>query len=191
MEIGLFFGSFNPIHIGHLAIANYLLEFGNLDKIRLIVSPHNPLKKEKTLLDENERYTMVKLALNNDSRIIPSDIEFKLPKPSYTIDTLIYLDKTNLNHHFKLIIGSDNLESFDQWKNYEIILENYELIVYPRPGYGLGKYHNHPNVKLIDAPVMEISSSFIRDSIQKGKNLKHFLPCNVYEYIIKNNLYQK
>lgn len=191
MEIGLFFGSFNPIHIGHLAIANYLLEFGNLNKIWLIVSPHNPLKKGETLLDENERYKMVKLALNGDLEILPSNIEFELPKPSYTNDTLSYLDKTNLDYHFKLIIGSDNLESFDQWKNYETILKNYELIVYPRTGYGLGKYQNHPNVKLIDAPVMEISSSFIRESIQNGKNLKYFLPCNVYEYIIKNNLYQK
>ncbi|MFO7827709.1 MAG: nicotinate (nicotinamide) nucleotide adenylyltransferase [Bacteroidales bacterium] len=191
MEIGLFFGSFNPIHIGHLAIANYLLEFGNLDKIWLIVSPHNPLKKEETLLDENERYKMVELALNSDLQILPSDIEFKLPKPSYTIDTLKFIDQKNPDYDLRLIIGSDNLESFNQWKNYDTILRDYKLIVYPRAGFGLGKYNNHPNVKLIDAPEMDISSSFIRESIKKGKNVRYFLPCNVNDYILKNHFYEK
>ncbi|MGM0406800.1 MAG: nicotinate (nicotinamide) nucleotide adenylyltransferase [Bacteroidota bacterium] len=191
MKIGLFFGSFNPIHIGHLAIANYLLEFGNLDKIWLIVSPHNPLKKEETLLDENERYKMVELALNSDLQILPSDIEFKLPKPSYTIDTLKFIDQENPDYDLRLIIGSDNLESFNQWKNYDTILRDYKLIVYPRAGFGLGKYNNHPNVKLIDAPEMDISSSFIRESIKNGKNVRYFLPCNVYDYILKNHFYEK
>lgn len=183
MKIGLFFGSFNPIHIGHLAIANYIKEFSDLDELWLIVSPQNPLKKKKTLLDEYERLKMVELALSNDDKIKASDIEFRLPKPSFTIDTLTYLNEKFPKNEFAIILGTDNFESFHKWKNYEEILKQYKLYVYPRPGYDLGDYKNHPSIKQIDAPIMEISSSFIRKSIQEGKNVRHFLPERVYQYI--------
>jgi len=183
MKIGLFFGSFNPIHIGHLAIANYIKEFSDLDEIWLVVSPHNPLKNKKTLLNENERLRMVELALQNEDKIKPSDIEFRLPKPSFTVDTLTYLSEKYPKHDFALILGTDNLESFHKWKNYEEILKYYKLYIYPRPGYSLGNYKNHSNIMQIDAPIMEISSSFIRKSIQEGKNIRYFLPEHVYQYI--------
>ncbi len=191
MNTGLFFGSFNPIHIGHLAIANYMLEFGKLDEIWLIVSPHNPLKKEETLLDENERLKMVQMALSNDSKIKASAIEFNLPKPSYTIDTLNFLSGNYPDKQFKIILGTDNFESFDQWKSYKEILTNYDILVYPRAGHGIGEYKKYKNISLINAPLMEISSSFIRDSLQKGKKIKYFLPCGVYDYMKKNHFYEK
>jgi nicotinate-nucleotide adenylyltransferase len=183
MKIGLFFGSFNPIHIGHLAIANYIKEFSDLDELWLIVSPQNPLKKKKTLLDEYERLKMVELALSNEDKIKASDIEFRLPKPSFTIDTLTYLNEKFPKNEFAIILGTDNFESFHKWKNYEEILKQYKLYVYPRPGYDLGDYKNHPSIEQIDAPIMEISSSFIRRSIQEGKNVRYFLPERVYQYI--------
>jgi nicotinate-nucleotide adenylyltransferase len=183
MKIGLFFGSFNPIHIGHLAIANYIKEFSDLDELWLIVSPQNPLKKKKTLLDEYERLKMVELALSNQDKIKASDIEFRLPKPSFTIDTLTYLNEKFPKNEFAIILGTDNFESFYKWKNFEEIIKQYNLYVYPRPGYDLGNYKNNSNIKQIDAPIMEISSSFIRKSIQEGKDIRYFLPEKVYQYI--------
>ncbi len=190
MKIGLFFGSFNPIHIGHLAIANYIVEYSDLDEIWLVVSPQNPLKKKKNLLNEYDRFKMVELALKDDFKIKPTDIEFGLPKPSYTIDTLTYLSERNPKHDFVLIVGSDNFQSFHKWKNYEQILKHYKLYVYPRPGYELGKYENHKSLSLINAPLIEISSSFIRESIKNNKNMRYFLPKEVYKYIEKMNLYR-
>ena len=191
MNTGLFFGSFNPIHIGHLAIANYMLEFSGLEEIWLIVSPHNPLKKEKDLLNETHRLKMVQLALPKDSKIKPSAIEFNLPKPSYTIDTLNFLSGEYPDKEFKIILGTDNFKSLHQWKNYKDILTNYAMLVYPRAGYDIGEYKNYPNISLIDAPLIEISSTFIRKSLQIGKNLKYFLPCGIYDYIDKNHFYEK
>ena len=191
MTIGLFFGSFNPIHIGHLAIANYMVEFGDLDEIWLIVSPHNPLKKEETLLDETQRLKMVQLALSDNSKIKPSTVEFNLPKPSYTIDTLNYLSDKYPDKQFKIILGTDNFKSFHQWRNYKKILGNYDILVYPRAGYDIGEYKNYPNISLINAPLMEISSSFIRKSLQNGKNIQYFLPCGISDYIKTNHLYKK
>jgi len=190
MKIGLFFGSFNPIHIGHLAIANYIVEYSDLDEIWLVVSPQNPLKKKKTLLNEYDRLKMVELALKDDFRIKPTDIEFRLPKPSYTIDTLTYLSERNPKHDFVLIAGTDNFQSFHKWKNYEQILKQYKLYVYPRPGYELGEYKNHTSLSLINAPLMEISSSFIRESIKDNKDIRYFLPVEVYNYIKKMSLYK-
>ncbi len=190
MKAGLFFGSFNPIHIGHLAIANYMVEYTDLDEVWLIISPQNPLKKKKTLLNEFDRLRMAELAVEDDLRIKPSNIEFSMPKPSYTIDTLTYLSERNPNHNFVLIAGTDNFRSFHKWKNYEEILKNYQLYIYPRPGYTLGKYENYDNIKRIAAPVMEISSSFIRSAIKEGKDIRHFLPKEVYNYIIKLHLYK-
>jgi nicotinate-nucleotide adenylyltransferase len=190
MKIGLFFGSFNPIHIGHLAIANYIVEYSDLDEIWLVVSPQNPLKKKKTLLNEYDRLKMVELALKDDFQIKPTDIEFRLPKPSYTIDTLTYLSERNPKHDFVLIAGTDNFQSFHKWKNYEQILKQYKLYVYPRPGYELGEYKNHTSLSLINAPLMEISSSFIRESIKDNKDIRYFLPVEVYNYIKKMSLYK-
>jgi len=190
VKAGLFFGSYNPIHIGHLAIANYMLEYSDLDELWLVISPQNPLKKKKTLLNEYDRFHMAELALEGNDKIKPSDIEFRLPKPSYTIDTLSYLKEKNPATDFVLIMGADNIESFEKWKNYETILKYYQLYVYPRPGYDLGKYYEHPGVKLINAPLMEISSSFIRDAIKQGKDVRYFLPEKVYDYICKMNLYK-
>lgn len=191
MKVGLFFGSFNPIHIGHLAIANYMLEFTEIDELWMILSPHNPLKNKSNLLNEYERIKMVELAVEDDPRIKVSDIEFRLPKPSYTIDTLTYLSEKNSAKEFVLLIGSDNLVSFHKWKNYEEILKHYHLFVYPRPGAGLGNYAEHPNVKLVNAPLIEISSSFIREAIRNNKNIQHFLPPKVYKYIYDNNFYKQ
>ena len=190
MKIGLFFGSFNPVHIGHLAIANYMLEYSDLDEIWLIISPQNPLKKKNTLLNEFDRFRMVELAVGDDLRIRPSNIEFSMPKPSYTIDTLTYLSEKHPKHHFVLIAGTDNFQSFHKWKNYEELLNNYELYIYPRPGYSLGEYENHKSIKKVDAPLMEISSSFIRSAIKDNKDVRYFLPHEVYDYIAKMNLYK-
>ncbi len=190
MKTGLFFGSFNPIHIGHLAIANYMVEYSDLDEIWLVISPQNPLKKKKTLLNEYDRLKMVELALKDDFKIKPTDIEYSLPKPSYTIDTLTYLSERNPKHDFVLIVGTDNFQSFHKWKNYEQILKQYKLYVYPRPGYELGEYENHKSLSLINAPLMEISSSFIRESIKNNKDMRYFLPEEVYKYIEKMNLYR-
>ncbi|HAN17227.1 MAG: nicotinic acid mononucleotide adenylyltransferase [Bacteroidetes bacterium GWC2_33_15] len=191
MKVGLFFGSFNPIHIGHLAIANYMLEFTDLSEIWLVVSPQNPFKSKTKLVNENERLRMVELAVEADYKIKPTDIEFRLPKPSYTIDTLTYLAEKYPAKEFVLIIGSDNLEFFHKWKNYEIILNNYSLYVYPRPGHGLGNYENHKNVKPVNAPRIEISSSFIREAVKEGKDIRFFLSKPVYDYITQMHFYEK
>jgi len=190
MKVGLFFGSFNPIHIGHLVIANYMIEYSDLNEIWLVISPHNPLKKKKTLLNEYDRLKMVELALGKDLHIKPADVEFHMPKPSYTIDTLTYLTEKNSHHEFVLIAGTDNFQSFHKWKNYETLLSNYNLYIYPRPGYTLGEYKNHPNIKTVNAPLMEISSSFIRSAVKENKDIRYFLPGEVYDYIIKMNLYK-
>ena len=191
MKVGLYFGSFNPIHIGHLAIANYMVEYSDLDEVWLIISPQNPLKKKNTLLNEYDRLKMVELAVQDDLRIKPCDIEFRLPKPSYTIDTLTYLRERNPKVDFILIAGTDNFQSFHKWKNYEEILKQYQLYIYPRPGSDLGKYKDYNNIKLINAPLMEISSSFVRDAIKNNKDIRYFLSEEVYNYINKMNLYKR
>lgn len=190
MKTGLFFGSFNPVHIGHLAIANYMLEFTDMDELWMIVSPHNPFKTINSLASEYDRIKMVELAIGKNHRISASDIEFRLPKPSYTIDTLTYLGERNPTKEFVLIIGSDNLDSFHKWKNYEEILKNYQIYVYPRLGSGLGKYSDYGNIRLVNAPTIEVSSSFIRESIKSGKDIRYFLNSEVYQYIQQNNFYK-
>ena len=190
MKTGLFFGSFNPVHIGHLAIANYMLEFTDMDELWMIVSPHNPFKTINSLASEYDRIKMVELAIGKNHRISASDIEFRLPKPSYTIDTLTYLGERNPTKEFVLIIGSDNLDSFHKWKNYEEILKNYQIYVYPRLGSGLGKYSEYGNIRLVNAPTIEVSSSFIRESIKSGKDIRYFLNSEVYQYIQQNNFYK-
>lgn len=189
-KTGLFFGSFNPIHIGHMIIANYMVEFTDLSEIWFIISPHNPLKKKSTLLADNHRYYMVQLAVEDDARFRASNIEFNLPQPSYTIDTLTYLQEKYPNMDFALIAGTDNFSSFHKWKNYERLLELYEFYVYPRPDSGLGKYFGHPHLKLIDAPMVEISSSFIRKAVRSGNEIRYFLPQKVYDYILEMHFYE-
>lgn len=190
MIVGLYFGSFNPIHIGHLAIANYMVEFTDIDQLWFIVSPQNPLKKKETLLEDFERYDLVELAVGKDDRFRVSDIEFRLPKPSYTIDTLAYLQEQFPRYTFSLIIGSDNLPTFHQWKNYRLIEKNYKRYVYPRRGSESIDPVQHINIEMVKAPIIEISSSFIRNAIRQGKDIRYFLPENVYDQISKMNFYK-
>lgn len=189
MKIGLFFGSFNPIHVGHLIIANYMANYTQLDKVWLIVSPHNPLKEKKDLIHVYDRLEMAKLATEENYSIQISDIELKLPQPSYTIDTLTHLKELYPEHEFVLIMGADNLKSLKKWKNYELILRDYEIYVYPRPGYEDAELINHPSVTVTETPLMEISSTFIRKAIAANKSVRYFLPDKVFEFIDKKGLY--
>jgi nicotinate-nucleotide adenylyltransferase len=190
LNIGLFFGSFNPPHIGHMAIANYLVEFAGLNQLWFVVSPQNPLKEQSSLLKEYDRLELVRQAVEGDLRFRVSDVEFRMPKPSYTINTLTYLKDKFPDHTFTLIIGSDNLENFQQWKDYGTILGNYRIIVYPRPGFSGESVPGHNNIRLIEAPQMEISSTFIRDSIRAGKDVRYFVTAPVWEYMDKMNYYR-
>ena len=197
-KIGLYFGSFNPIHIGHLAIANYIIEFSpDLDYIWFVISPQNPLKKKSTLLANHHRLYLAELAIGNDPELEVSDIEFNLPRPSYTIDTLTYLEERYPSNRFAMIMGADNLSTINKWKNYDLLLEKYEIYVYPRPGYPTDKITTEETllknevIHYIDAPLMEISSSFIRKSIKDRKNIRYFLPPKVYEYIREMHFYEK
>ncbi len=190
MKTGLFFGSFNPIHIGHLIIAQTVLESASLDDIWFVVSPQNPLKKNKNLLHEFDRIHMVKLAIEDNNCFMTSDVEFQMPRPSYTIDTLIYLQERFPSRKFKLIIGGDNLAIFPKWKNSNIILEEFGLIVYPRPGIDNNKLLTHPGVTFVEAPLMSISATFIRNLIRNEQSVRYLLPEKVIEYIESKKLYQ-
>lgn len=191
MKIGLYFGSFNPIHIGHLAIANYMLEFTDLDKIWFVVSPQNPLKNKSSLLADNHRLSLVREAIAENKNFKAIDIEFKLPKPSYTINTLLHLEEKYPDNEFVLIMGSDNLESLNKWKNYEEILNNYSIYVYPRPKSDGGSFKNHPHVKLVNAPLMEVSATFLRNAIKEKKNVSSFFHPKVWEYLKEMHFYEK
>jgi nicotinate-nucleotide adenylyltransferase len=193
MKIGLYFGTFNPIHIGHLIIANHFAEFTDLDEVWLVVTPHNPFKKKNSLLNDYHRLQMVHLATEDYPKLKPSDIEFKLQQPNYTIDTLAYLEEKYPMHQFALIMGEDNLNTFHKWKNYEVILERYGIYVYPRVSENKkeNQLQNHPQINFVDAPVIEISSTFIRESIKNKKNTRALLPEKVWNFIDKNGFYQK
>jgi nicotinate-nucleotide adenylyltransferase len=190
MKIGLFFGSFNPIHTGHMIIANLAYEFAGLDEVWFVVSPQNPLKKSNTLLHEFDRLDLVRAAIKDDFQFRVSDIEFNLPKPSYTIDTLTVLTEKHPNYQFSLIIGSDNLSSFSKWKNHEKILEYFQLIVYPRPKSKASELENHPSVHFIEAPEMDISATLIRKMVQENKSIKYLVPDGAIERINSKKLYQ-
>ncbi|RYE28289.1 MAG: nicotinate-nucleotide adenylyltransferase [Sphingobacteriaceae bacterium] len=190
MKIGLFFGSFNPIHTGHLIIASYMAHHTDLDKIWLVVSPHNPLKKADDLINTYDRLEMAKLATETSDKLEVSDIELKLPRPSYTIDTLTHLHEKFPQHQFVLIMGSDNLKSLHKWKNYELLLRDYHIYVYPRPGFDDAVFNTHSSVTITDTPLIEISSTFIRKSIAQNKNVQYFLPDNVLEFIDSKSLYR-
>ena len=191
MKIGLYFGSFNPIHNGHLAIANYMLEFTDLEQIWFIVSPQNPLKKKKSLLADYHRYELVNLAIGDSVNYKASNVEFSLPQPSRTIDTLAYLFDKYPDKQFTLMMGADNLLNFKKWKNYQEILNHYQIYVYPRPEVQQTDFDNHPSVKRIEAPLMEISSSFIRQAIKDKKDIRFFLPETVWNYIKEMHFYEK
>ncbi len=192
MKIGLYFGTFNPIHVGHLTIANHLAEYSDLDKIWFVVTPHSPFKKKSSLLDNRQRYEMVYRATEDYTALEPSDIEFNLPQPNYTINTLTYLQEKYPQHEFALIMGEDNLKSFHKWKNYELILEHHNIYVYPRISEGQidSQFNDHPKIHKVNAPIMELSSTFIRKSIKDGKNVRPMLPEHVWEYLDEMNFYK-
>lgn len=189
MHIGLFFGSFNPIHIGHLAIANYLVEFAPIDRVWFVISPHNPLKDKKSLLADYHRLELVRLAINDFSKFEACDIEFKMPQPSYTIDTLARLTEKFPQHEFSLIMGTDGLETFNKWKNYQIIIQSFHRWVYPRPGNDLTNLPYFENATLVHAPQIDISSTFIRRSIAAGLDIRYFMHPAVSDYIDQMNFY--
>ncbi|MFZ9503604.1 MAG: nicotinate (nicotinamide) nucleotide adenylyltransferase [Cyclobacteriaceae bacterium] len=188
-QIGLFFGSFNPIHNGHLIIASSILEQAGLSKVGFVVTPQNPFKPSKSLLHEFDRYDMVKAAIADNSKLEVTDVEFHLPRPSYTIDTLEHLTAKFPEKEFKLIIGQDNLESFHKWKGPDLILDRYSLLVYPRPGAKENELMQHPRVKMINAPLIDISATFIRDLIQKQKSIRYLVPEVVEEIILRKGFY--
>lgn len=190
MKVGLYFGSFNPIHIGHMAIANYMVEYTDMDQVWFVISPHNPFKERKTLLEDHHRLELVERALGNEQRFRVTDIEFKMPRPSYTIDTLTWLSEKHPSFEFTIIMGSDGLPTFSKWKNAREIKANFTRYVYPRPGYPVDA-SKLENMVLVDAPLIEISSSFIREAIAGGKDIRYFLPPDVWKYLDEMNFYRK
>lgn len=190
MKTGLFFGSFNPVHVGHLIIADHMIHHSDLDEIWMVVSPHNPLKKRHTLANDYDRLHLVNLALGEHPLIKASNIEFGLPKPSYTIDTLSYLKEKYPERNFALIMGGDNLATIHKWKNYEILIRDYEFYVYNRKGADLKERSEWPNVHLAEAPLLDLSSTYIRRAIQEKTDYRFMLPESVYEYIQASNMYR-
>ncbi len=193
-KVGLYFGTFNPVHIGHMVIANHMVEFSDLDEVWFVVTPQSPFKVKKTLLDNHHRLQMVQEATKDFPKLKASTIEFDLPQPNYTINTLAHLmEKYPDGHRFCLIMGEDNLKGFHKWKNYEAILEDYELYVYPRISDGevVHQFENHASISKVDAPIMEISSTFIRTQHKKGKNIRPMLPYSVWRYMDEMNFYRK
>lgn len=190
MKVGLFFGSFNPIHIGHMAIANYLVEYGNIDQLWFVVTPLNPLKTKNNLLDDYQRLELVNRAIDKDFRFQASDIEFRMPKPNYTVETLAYLSEKYPKNEFFLIIGADNYVTLKKWRNSDILINNYKFLVYPRPGFDHAKIDFGGNFKIINAPNIEVSSTFIRHAIAEGKDVRHFMPPAVHRYIDEMNFYR-
>lgn len=196
-KIGLYFGSFNPVHIGHLAIAGYMTEFTDIDQVWFIVSPHNPLKKKETLLADHHRLYMTELAIGDNTRFKVSDIEFKLPVPSFTIDTLAYLGEKYQKNKFSLIMGEDNLLTLNKWKNVNTLIKDYPIYVYPRPhslkqaSPQLKQLLTSAEIHRVEAPLMDISSTLIRDGIKHGKNMSYFLSPQVWKYIEEMHFYKK
>lgn len=190
IKTGLFFGSFNPIHIGHMILAEYMVEQTDLKELWFIPSPHNPLKEKKSLLADHHRLALVNQAIEADDRFKANDLEFKMPQPSYTIDTLSRLSEKYPKREFVLICGSDIFKSFHKWKNYEVLLKQYCFYVYNRPGSDLGDYAKSPQIKCFKAPLIEISSSFIRQSIRDNKSVNYMLPEKVWKYIEEMHFYK-
>ncbi len=189
-KTGLYFGTFNPIHIGHCVIAQYMLEYTDLEEVWFVVTPHNPHKKKSSLLDDYQRLHMVQLALEDSYQLKVSNMEFDLPQPSYTATTLAHAVEKYPDHDFALIMGADNLQTFPKWRNYEWILNNHEIYVYPRIEADGGELKDHPNVHLTEAPIMQMASTSIRDAIKEGKNVSFMLPPKVWDYIDQELFYR-
>ena len=191
MKIGLFFGTFNPIHIGHLIIANHMVNHTDLEQVWMVVTPQNPFKQNKNLLADYHRLALVNIAVEDHPKLVAKDIEFKLPKPNYTIDTLVYLKEKYPNHTFSLIMGEDNLLTLDKWKNYEQILKSHLIYVYPRPNCSTGHFIENKNIIMTDAPLMDISSTMIRQAIKSGLNVSYFIPHAAWQYLDEMSFYKK
>lgn len=189
VHIGLYFGSFNPIHNGHLIIANHVAEHCKVDKVWFVVSPHNPLKESKSLLNEYDRLHLVKLAIQDNDKLSVSDIEFRLPRPSFTIDTLTYLQEQFPKHTFSIIMGSDSFQNIHRWKNYTQLLARYTLIIYNRPGFVIRETYG-AQLSFVQAPLLEISSTYLRDQVKTGKSIRYLAPDTVCAYIAENRYYQ-
>jgi nicotinate-nucleotide adenylyltransferase len=189
MKVGLYFGSFNPIHIGHLIIANYVAEHTNVDQVWLIVSPQNPLKPTSSLLNEYQRLHLVQLAIDNNEKLKASDVEFKMPKPSFTIDTIVYLEEKYPNHQFYIILGSDSFNNISKWKNADVLQKNYPLIIYQRPGF-ITPNANNKNLTILNAPLLDISATTIRKLIKMKKSIRYLVTDNVLNDIEKNGYYR-
>lgn len=199
-KVGLFFGSFNPIHVGHLILGNHIADTTDLSEVWFVVSPHNPLKKKANLLDDHHRLALVRIAVEENNKLKASDIEFNLPKPSYTVFTLQSLKEKHPDYSFTLIMGEDNIRTLHKWKNYEYILENHEVYVYPRvltiqealsDDKSSNELHSHPNVKVLeDVPMMKVSSSFIREAIKNKQDVRYLLTEKVYQYLDEMNFYR-
>jgi nicotinate-nucleotide adenylyltransferase len=190
MKIGLYFGSFNPIHTGHLIIANHILNETDLQKIWFMVSPQNPFKKSESLLNEYDRLHLVQKAIEGDDRLKASDIEFNLPKPSYTVHTLAYLLEKYPTYQFSIIMGSDGFQNLDKWKNAEVIIRDYPILIYERPGFKVDKTFG-ARVQVMNAPLLEISATYIRRLIKEGKSIKYLVPAGVEEEISSFNFFKK
>lgn len=189
-RIGLFFGSFNPVHVGHLIIASQVVEQTDRDEVWFVVSPQNPFKRKDSLLDQRQRLHLVRLAIGDDDRLRASDVEFGLPVPSYTVDTLAHLGERHPAHDFALIMGSDNLQSLPKWKNAPVLLDRYRLLVYPRPGFDGGALREHPAVQWLDLPLLQVSATFVRRAIAEGRSARYLLPDPVYRYVEEMGFYR-
>jgi nicotinate-nucleotide adenylyltransferase len=191
-RIGLFFGSFNPIHAGHLIIAEYMASRTDLEQVWFVVSPHNPLKLRSTLANDFDRLHMVQLAIDDNPRLKASNIEFSLPKPSYTIDTMVYLHEKYPQHDFSLIMGSDNLGSISKWKNYELLLNRYTIHVYKREGIPIDQsLIPAADIRIYDVPMLDISSTYIRQSIADGLSIRYMVPESIYQFLDGSRLYRQ
>jgi nicotinate-nucleotide adenylyltransferase len=189
MKIGLYFGSFNPIHTGHLIIANYVAYNTDVDKVWMVVSPQNPLKPSGSLLNEHNRFHLVEMAIKDEPKLRASNIEFSLPRPSFTIDTLTYLTEKFPTQEFAIIMGSDSFQNITRWRNYQQILKNYSIYVYERPGHPVTDTHGG-DVQVLQAPLLDISATSIRNWIKEGKSIRYLVPDNVLAYIAENNYYK-
>ncbi|TAK36710.1 MAG: nicotinate-nucleotide adenylyltransferase [Saprospiraceae bacterium] len=190
MKIGLFFGSFNPVHTGHMIIANYMASQTDINEVWLVVSPQNPLKPKVTLAKDYDRLHLVQLAIGGNPHLRASNVEFGLPKPSFTIDTLAFLKEKYPGREFALIMGGDNLATLYKWKNYEMILRDYEIYVYRRPEHALGGLENHPHVRLFEVPMLNISATYIRRCLSEGKSVQYLVPDAVFQYLEESTLYR-
>ena len=191
-QIGLFFGSFNPVHVGHLIIAEFMATRTELDQVWFVVSPHNPLKERNTLAKDQARLQMVRLAIEENPKLKASNIEFSLPKPSYTIDTMVYLHEKYPQHKFSLIMGGDNFASIDKWKNFELLLKRYPIHIYNRKNWKVEKeVFKKADIRYYDLPLLDISSTFIRQSLREGKSVRYMVPENVWQFLDGSNLYKQ